>query len=202
VSRSLAKILPIKPPKELVPFLDDPPLVGDETTEDYFRLFTAIVIAAKPTDAIDWLYVKSVVDLTWEHRRELAIKARIIKLMQKEIVLDLLKTTHEAPTSLESNVYRIFNATDEANRWTVDPTARTEIDAKLAAKGYPASEVLARAYIKGASQIDAVDRRIASYEDRRMVALREIERRNEKLARQLEKASSEIIDAEFSEAAE
>ena len=62
--------------------------------------------------------------------------------------------------------------------------------------------MLARAYINGASQIDAVDRRIASYEARRMTVLREIERRNEKFARQLEKASSDIIDAEFSEAAE
>lgn len=56
--------------------------------------------------------------------------------------------------------------------------------------------------MKGASQIDAVERRIASYEIRRMTALREIERRNEKFARQLETASSEIIDADFSEAAE
>jgi hypothetical protein len=202
VSRSLVKILPITPPNELVPFLDHPPLAGNEAAEDYFKLFTAIVITTKPVDAIDWLYVKSVVDLTWEHQRELAVKAGIVKLMQKEIVLDLLKTTHEAPTSLETNVYRIFNAADEANRWAGDPAARKEIDEKLAAKGYPASEVLARAYIKGAGQIDAVDRRIASYEERRMVALREIERRNEKLARNLEKASSEIIEAEFSEAAE
>jgi len=35
-----------------------------------------------------------------------------------------------------------------------------------------------------------------------MVALREIERRNEKLARQLGKASTDIIDGEYSEATE
>jgi len=37
---------------------------------------------------------------------------------------------------------------------------------------------------------------------RKMLIVREIERRNERLSRQLEKASSEIIEAEFSEAAE
>jgi hypothetical protein len=36
---------------------------------------------------------------------------------------------------------------------------------------------------------------------RKVVVLREIERRNDRLARQL-KASSEVLDAEFSEAAE
>lgn len=62
--------------------------------------------------------------------------------------------------------------------------------------------MLAWAYMRGAAQIDAVDRRIASYEVRRTIALREIERRDEKLAQKLAQASSEIIDAEFSEAAE
>ena len=43
---------------------------------------------------------------------------------------------------------------------------------------------------------------VASYEMRKMVVLREIERRNDRLSRQLQKASSEVLDAEFSEAAE
>jgi hypothetical protein len=202
VSRSLEKALSLKPPRELLPFLDDPPLVDDEKLEDYYNLFAAIVAASKPIDAIDWLYIKCVVDLTWDIRREQAIKANIITLMQKEIVLDILKTTPDDPTSLDSHVYRIFRAAGEAKQWAIDRRAKKEIDAKLAARGYPPAEVLARAYIKGASAIDVVDKRIASYEVRRMVALREIERRNEKLARQLEKASSEIIDAEYSEAAE
>ena len=202
MGRSLVNTLTIKPPRELVQFLDDPPLVGEETPGDYYNLFSAIVISAKPADAIDWLYIKSVVDLTWEIRREQAVKASIIKLKQKEIVLELLKTSCEAETPLDESLYRIFRADDELRLWEIDSAARKLIDDKLAARGYPISEVLARAYINGASQIDAVDRRIASYEARRMTVLREIERRNEKFARQLEKASSDIIDAEFSEAAE
>jgi hypothetical protein len=73
------------------------------------------VASAKPADAIDWLHVKCVADLTWEIRREQAIKVGIIKLMQKEIVLDLLKTTHDAPCALESHLYRIFSAANAAN---------------------------------------------------------------------------------------
>jgi hypothetical protein len=202
MSRSLAKILPVKPPKELLRFLEDPPLVGDEKPEDYNNVFSAIVIAAKPSDAIDWFYIKDVADLTWEIRRERAIKVGIIKLMQKEVVLDLLKTTGEDPSSFESHMYRIFSAANDAERWSLDSQANEEINSKLAARGYPTSAVLAQACIEGAAQIDAVDRRIASYEMRKMLIIREIERRNERLSRRLEKASSEIIEAEFSEAAE
>ena len=202
MSKSLIKTLSIKPPKELQPFLEDFHLVGDETAEDYVNLFVAIAMAAKPVDTIDWLYTKDVADLTWDIRRERAIKAAIIKLNRREVVLELLKATVDDPVSVGSHVYRIFGAAGEVMRWSVDPEARKKIDAMLTARGYPPSEVLARAYIRGAAQIDAVDRRIASYEMRRMLILREVERRNERLARRLEKASTEIIDAEFSEAAE
>jgi len=62
--------------------------------------------------------------------------------------------------------------------------------------------VLAQAYRRGASHIDAIDKRIASYEARRIGIVREIERRNERFARDLDTASSSVIDGEFSEAAE
>src|ERR1700738_3196532 len=120
MSRSLAKALSTQPPKELLSYLDDPPLTAHEMAENYYDLFRAIVIAAKPNDAIDWLHVKCVVDLTWEIQREQAIKTGIITLMQQEVVLDLLKSTQEAPSSLESHVYRVFDAKDVAKQWAVD----------------------------------------------------------------------------------
>jgi hypothetical protein len=158
------------------------------------------VIATNPRDAIDWLHVKCVVDLTWEIKRERMIKTSIITLMQQEVVHELLKSTEEAPSALESHVHRIFDAKGEAKNWGSDLAATNVINIKLAAKGYPPSEVLARAYMRGVNQIDAVDKRTASYEFRRMGGLREIERRDEKFARQLGNASKEIIDGEFSEA--
>src|SRR6266702_3668670 len=200
MGRSLAKVLSTQPPQGLLSIVDDPPLTADEMAEDYYDLFASIVTAAKPRDTIDWLNLKCVVDLTWEIKRERTIKTSIITLMQQEVVLELLKSTEEAPSVLESHVHRIFDAKDEAKKWGSDLAATNVINIKLAAKGYSPSEVLARAYMRGANQIDAVDKRTASYELRRMLALREIERRDEKFARQLGNASKEIIDAEFSEA--
>ena len=72
----------------------------------------------------------------------------------------------------------------------------------MAEKGHPPSAILAQAYINAAPQIDAVDKRLAGYETRRIAVLREVERRNEKFTRDLDKASSDIIDGEFSAAAE
>jgi chorismate mutase len=56
--------------------------------------------------------------------------------------------------------------------------------------------------IDAEDQIDAIDRRIASYQSRRMEVLKMIASYSESLARRLKAIPSEIIEAEFSEAAE
>ena len=61
MSRSLLAEKPIKPPKELKKFFDDPPLVGDERREDYENLFATLAMTVKPADAIEWMYLGDVV---------------------------------------------------------------------------------------------------------------------------------------------
>ena len=76
------------------------------------------------------------------------------------------------------------------------------IDAKLKEKGHDPHSVLARAYRRGARDIDAIDKRIALYELRRNGILKEIGLRSERKAQKLAKASSDVIEGEFTEAAE
>jgi hypothetical protein len=196
------KSLAINPPKQIRRFLEDPPLVGSERLEDYNAFFAAIAASVKPVDAIDWLFTKDVVELSWHIRRERAIVADVVKLAQKQVVLALLKATCDTSGAAETALYRIFDAADDADRWASGPKGRRAIDARLAEKGHPPSAILAQAYINAAPQIDAVDKRIAGYEMRRIAVLKEVERRSEKLARGLDKSSSDIIDGEFSVAAE
>ena len=54
--------------------------------------------------------------------------------------------------------------------------------------------------MRGAGEIDAIDKRIARYELRRNEILKQIALRNERKAQRLAKASSDIIDGEFTEA--
>jgi hypothetical protein len=90
----------------------------------------------------------------------------------------------------------------EVEQWARDPKARRRIDKELAERGYDQTYVLARALTNSASDIDTIDKRISTYEYRRNAILREIDRHSESMARKLGKASSEIIDGEFTEAAE
>jgi hypothetical protein len=86
--------------------------------------------------------------------------------------------------------------------WASDPDARRRIDLKLEEKGHDTDSVLAQAYLRGARDIDAIDKRIALYELRRNAILKEIGLRSERKAQKLNKASLDIIDGEFTEAAE
>jgi len=187
MSRSLVTATLIKPPKELEQFLDDPPLVGTERREDYDNFFSAIAMAVKPVDAIDWLMVIDVAYLSWEIRRERRIKAEIIKLRQREA---------QFPSELA--MMRVdFEREKIAAK---DPSAFKKKDRKPEAK--EEDSMLAKGYILGDYDIDVIDKRIASYEYRRNTALREMYLRSEKMAQLLEKASSDVIDGEFTEAAE
>jgi hypothetical protein len=202
VTRSLAASRHIRPPKELEKFFDDPPLLSTERRSDYDAFFLAIATAEPPVDAIDWILLRDFGDREWEIRRERKIKAEIIKFHQKQVVAELLKATFDKTDRLGSCDNRIFQVPTEALLWASDPDARRKIDEKLKAKGHDPASVLAQAYLRGARDIDAVDRRIASYELRRSAILREISLRSERRARRLEEVALEIIDAEFTEAAE
>ena len=189
MSRSLVTAKLIKPPKQLEHFFDDPPLVGTERREDYENFFSMIAMAAKPVDAIDWLLVDDVAYLSWEIRRERGIKAEIIKSRQKEAQFQSELAITRADFKLSQIAAK-------------DPSAFKKKDLKPEAKEEVSMSMLAKGYILGDYDIDVIDKRIASYEYRRNTALREMYLRSEKMARLLEKASSDVIDGEFTEAAE
>ncbi|WP_131522867.1 hypothetical protein [Nitrobacter sp. Nb-311A] len=107
-------------------------------------------------DVINKLYLKDFVDLSWQIRRERLILADIIRLHQKEVVFDLLKTAYSklsGPIESLKTVDRILGAERDAQRWLVDAAARKAIDADLQARGYSPSKVLALAHLKGAAEI-------------------------------------------------
>ena len=201
MGRMPAKRVDNKPPKELNWLFAEPPLLGNESIEDYNKLRDRLALEAKPKTLIEHMLLKDCVDLTFEIWRERKAKASIIELKQNEVVLGLLKSTYDGPAP-GAALYRIVNAAEDAQKWASDPEERAKIDAVLAQRGHPPSAVLAQAFINGAAQIDAIDRRIATYELRRLAAYRELERISDRLAQRVKEAATEIIEGEFSEAAE
>jgi hypothetical protein len=200
--RSLVKSPPLKPPKELAQFFADPPLALNEKRDEYDDLFAVIAAAAKPADAIAWIFVRDITDFSWEIRREKSRKIQAIRSMEEFVVAGILTPPKPEGLDYGAPTPGADEAKEAAWRWANDPKARRKIDKELAELGWDSTEILSSALGDTNTDIDEIDKRIASYEVRRMAALRAIEQYSEKLARRLEAASSEIIEGEFTEAAE
>ena len=211
MNKSLVPAKPIEMPKEFERFFDLPAMVGDEKHRDYLDIFSAIADAIKPTDILDWIWINDFVEAEWDIRRNRRIKVETIKLKVKEHIA-------ERKNEAEFNRYRIVMLREQMlakadagnpgepkrqnNKKDTKPeVAKTEV-ANIEVANIEDPDLLAKVFVKYGNEIDLIDRRIAAGEKKRDGILREIYRRRESLARKLEKACSDIIDAEFTEAAE
>jgi hypothetical protein len=210
MTRSLTKVTRITPPPELTRLFSDPPLVGKESREDYERLFISIANAAKPADSIAWLFVRDLTDLSWEIIRERKLKQQVLNYSYRQEIRRLLTPPRDSEALGQLMTFfpspeaqKIASEVDEkVKQWANDPKARQKIEKGLADQGHDAASISRMAQVACDEQVDAIDRRIASYELRRMAALRMVENYNEALSRRLKAASADVIDAEFTEAAE
>jgi hypothetical protein len=202
VSNIVKAAPPQRIPVEIAKLLGEPTLWRGESREQYDATLLAIAISVEARDIVDWLSVKDVTYHVWDHRRLEGIKAALILTKQSQIIEELLKTTYDPEPLKVDMTYYICGAKNDAHRWKTDAEVSKKLDKLLATRGHDGASILAKAYLLCAHELQALDRAIADREVRRMATLREIQRRDEYLARRLQRASQEIIDGEFSEAAE
>ena len=192
MKKSLVPAKRLKPSKDLERFFGNPPLIGSERLEDYLAFCSVIERAAKPADDIAVLLVRDLVDIWWEIRRERLIKIEIIKQEQREYVAETM-----LPNRADLERQRLRLARDEDDEPSMfrkkgsEPIEKNQED--------PIS-LLAKTYLHGGNEIEGCDRRISALEFRRSALLREVERRNQIVARDADKAASDLVDAEFTEA--
>jgi hypothetical protein len=206
MKKSMVPVKPIEMPEEFQRFFDLPAMVGDETHQGYLDFSREIEEAVGPIDIFDWIWAGEFVLAEWNIRRNRRLKDQFIAMKEQEYL-------EERKREVAFNRYRIGML---RNRMVAEADAENPGDLKHqdnkkeAMPEIAETEVAdiedpylrARILVQWAEIIDTFDRWIAADEKKRDGVLREIDRRRESLARRLEKASSEIIDAEFTEAAE
>jgi hypothetical protein len=165
-----------------------PPLLGGEDAAAYNELLVRVSAAVKPTDIVEEIWVRDIVDLAWEVFRLRRIKAGLLAAAtQNEIKRVLAKFLSDG------------DAQEVARDWTLnDKNAREVVQAYFDMVSLTLDGATARAFEMKIKNIELIDRMIASAEARRNIALREIERHRVSVAERLRRAS-EIEDAEFEE---
>jgi len=204
MNKSLVPAKPIEMPEEFQRFFDIPAMVGDEKFQDYYDLHSAIANAIKPINFLEWNWVEDIVRAEWDIRRNRRIKVDTIKLTEHELIAE-----DEAEARMAGYRMAAVRAVRLAEAEAENPgkPQKNKKDAKpeVAMPEVPKTKdpyLQAKAFRRCGDQLDRIDRWISAGKKERDGGLREIDRRRESMARRLEKASSEIIDAEFTEAAE
>ena len=172
-----------------------------EKPEEFEAYLIAVAAAVGATDIIGWSQCSDITYQTWEARRLQKIRAGILLEAQVEVVADLLRSTYDG-REIPATFYSVVDAQSEARKWVTNKEFGAKIDERLAARGHNSGSILADAYKRSALHLLQIDKSISDLEARRMMTLREIARHDAAMAKRLAQASAEIIEGEFTEAAE
>ena len=191
------------------------PLLEGEDASAYAELLAQVSSAVKPTDIIEDIWVRDVVDLTWEILRWRRLKANLLSsgipyhlgnilapLVNKPVVNKQPAATEETDNlGLDLTMFRPSppSAADKlASKWAAhDPAARSRVERLVVSSKLSMDSVFARALMDRFDDIERIDRLTMILEGRRNSVLREIDRRRASFAQMLRGTVKEIEDAEF-----
>ena len=172
----------------LADFLGPPPLLEGEDQADYAGLMEEVRHQVAPKDVIEQLYVRDIVDLTWELMRSRRIKVALLHRGQVRAVQQLTSSDN-------------WPGLDADAKWSVR-TAAAESFADgmkvLAKYGVTLQDINAHAFAAERETLLLLDQNMMQIEARRNFALREIERRRASFGRRLGGVINEV-EAEFKE---
>ena len=190
------------------------PLLQSENAADYDDLLARVSGHLKPSDVLEDIWVREIVDLIWENlrwRRDLArcLDAALPKVLE-EIIQPLV--LDQAPTTTRGTSFMsLIDAAREAQtgyhdlvrRWTQsDPDAIKRVDELLASVNLSIDHVQSQVTVRELANIERFNRLIGSTAWRRDALLREIERHRDRasFAQKLRSEIEKIQDAELVEA--
>ena len=191
-------------PAEIRDMLGEPPLLATEDPNQYDALLTELAREVRPSDFIEWLWVKDIADLTWDIFRYRRIKASYVDgrfrsalVQQLNLALQRDKRAAHPDRRLSFDLDRIRDEANKlANDFIANANTKEKRDKWLKAHGVNAESITATSFDAAVDELEAIERMLASVEYRRNNALHEIERRRNALGRALRQTSDRIIEGE------
>jgi hypothetical protein len=169
-------------------FLAPPPLIRTEECSAYDTLLARVSGAVKPSDVLEEIWVRDVVDLVWEVLRLRRLKAMVLDTCAHEGVRSILLQ------------FDGINPIDMSRRWAAgDAGAAHEVALLLASAGLTMDAVMAQTLRVRVAEIERIDRLVMAAEARRNVALRELDRHRASFAANLRRVTREVEDVEDAE---
>jgi hypothetical protein len=161
-----------------------PPLFEGEDAKAYDELLTRISTVVKPADILEDIWVRDLVDLTWEVSRLRRLKANVMMTNAYKGLSEIL-----APLVGHSEAETLAEA------WAACKSDVVEgVDKALASAGLSMDAVMAQTLSLKLDDIERIEHMTAIAEARRNTTLREIDRHRETLGQKLRRAVPQLED--------
>jgi hypothetical protein len=172
---------------EPIPLFGPPPLFEGEDTKAYDELLTRISTVVKPADILEDIWVRDLVDLTWD-----AIRLRRLKVNL------MTANAHKGLSEILVPLVGRLEAETLAEAWAVRKSdVVEEADKALASAGLSMDAVMAQTLSLKLDDIERIEHMTAIAETRRNTTLREIDRHRETLGQKLRRAMAQLEDGQL-----
>lgn len=152
-------------------------------------MLSQVTEAVRPRDIIEEIWVRDVVDLTWDVLRLRSFKTQLLR--------------SSAQTGIEKLLIPLVGSGEASNLakgwYKREHAAQEKVHDLLENAGLNMAAVMAETLSKKLDDIERIERMLANSEARRNAVLREVDRHRAALADLLRAASERIEDAEFSD---
>ena len=172
--------------------LPNTPLLITESADEFDRICAALSHEIRPNGIIEQMYVADIAQLAWEILRLRRCKALIINLAFRgaleELAVQLLRNPGQSKFQLKDEAEKLAEA------WFSEDSAKEKISQLLNYFDLDKSAIEAEAIRRSASDIELLDKLLASLESRRDKALRRIAEYRGDLGRQMRNVAERIIE--------
>jgi hypothetical protein len=179
------------------------PILEGENEQAYGELLAQVSNAVNPSDMIERIWVRDIVDLTWDILRWRRVKTRFLAQAALNLLTEKLtyalreQVDYDESNAQEMDFYTSSTAGKLSEKWSASDSAATKkVEKLLRTQNLTIDDVVAEALMDQIDGIERVDHLTTVAEGRRIAVLREIDRHRVAFSQELRGAVREI-DAEY-----
>lgn len=188
-------------PAHLDFLFDERPLLPGENADQYDALLRSIVQQVEPSDVIEAIWVKDIIDFIWEAKRLRRWRGQILVQARLKAAEDLIRPALRNADPFGDDGIGGPSADELAAGWvTNSEIEKKRVDAMFQERGLTAADVTAHGFLMNLPAIERIDRLASSVDQRRDTLLREIERKRASFAQQVRTAAADILDVDDTDA--
>jgi hypothetical protein len=183
-------------PAVLRTFADPSGLLPGEDRRDFEAIRQMMIDDIQPETNLEWLWIFDLVELSWEILRYRRLKQKILQVSRVSAIESVLQRLDGAGMPDHALQNMRLQSMRNAAKWSDEPNAAKEIEARLERHGFDDVAINAEVFIQTRAAFAMFDNLMHSAQSRRIILLREIKAGRD-FAERVRKVSDHIIEAKF-----